>query len=249
MRVLDQVRTDFSVDSDRIYLTGVSTGAKAAWHALFRHAEVFAAALIVAGVLQPRRPNGETTSHQRLAQRIRDVAVWVFHGDNDPVFPVTDARDVVAALTSPEAATQPDGAERPSERSAQSARAALHRTGRLRSRRGDVAYYSPRSPTGCSHSTVATQPGSRPVPTHERGAHECLLADGDGRSGDSSAVAHQRRGAAAALAQGCGFDVTVGDLIRYQARATTWQRPTPNWRWWRNGSRPHSPLVAVPRAR
>ena len=138
MRVLDQVRTDFSVDSDRIYLTGVSTGAKAAWHALFRHAEVFAAALIVAGVLQPRRPNGETTSHQRLAQRIRDVAVWVFHGDDDPVFPVTDARDVVAALTSPEAATQPDGAER--------ARRAERRYTELAGFGHDVwdvAYYSP----------------------------------------------------------------------------------------------------------
>ena len=28
---------------------------------------------------------------------------------------------------------------------------------------------------------------------------------------------------AAALAAGAGFDVTVGDLTRYKARATTWQ--------------------------
>lgn len=44
---------------------------------------------------------------------------------------------------------------------------------------------------------------------------------------DDPAIRRQLRtsdaGAAAALAQGCGFDVTVGDLIRYQARATTWQ--------------------------
>ncbi len=29
--------------------------------------------------------------------------------------------------------------------------------------------------------------------------------------------------AAASLAAACGFDVTVGDLVRYKARATTWE--------------------------
>ncbi len=29
--------------------------------------------------------------------------------------------------------------------------------------------------------------------------------------------------AAAELARGLGFDVTVGDLVRYKARSTTWQ--------------------------
>ena len=33
-----------------MYITGVSTGAKAAWHALYRHPDLFAAGLIVAGL-------------------------------------------------------------------------------------------------------------------------------------------------------------------------------------------------------
>ncbi|MDQ1246298.1 MAG: hypothetical protein QG597_666, partial [Actinomycetota bacterium] len=43
MDVLAAVREDFAIDPARVYVTGVSTGAKAAWHALYRHADMFAA--------------------------------------------------------------------------------------------------------------------------------------------------------------------------------------------------------------
>jgi predicted peptidase len=86
LRVLGQVRDDFSVDPDRVYITGVSTGAKAAWHALYRNPELFAAALIVCGIVRPRRRDGTR------------IPIWTFHGDADPVFPVSDAREVMAAL-------------------------------------------------------------------------------------------------------------------------------------------------------
>lgn len=111
MRVLAQVQQDFSVDPDRVYLTGVSTGAKAAWHALYRHPEVFAAGLIVAGVVRPlladgRRvpdpdpvvPDNDGDPPQQLARVLREIPLWVFHGDVDPVFPVSAAREVTNAL-------------------------------------------------------------------------------------------------------------------------------------------------------
>ena len=111
MRVLVRVQQDFATDQDRVYLTGVSTGAKAAWHALYRHADVFAAALIVCGVVRPRLADG-TRAHdpdpvvpdaqgdppQALASRLRTTPIWTFHGDVDPVFPVSDTREVMAAL-------------------------------------------------------------------------------------------------------------------------------------------------------
>lgn len=53
--VLDHVQQTYSCDADRIYLTGVSTGARAAWHALYRHPDRFAAALIVAGMVRLRQ--------------------------------------------------------------------------------------------------------------------------------------------------------------------------------------------------
>lgn len=112
-RVLDDVATSFAVDPERVYLTGVSTGAKAVWHALFRRPSTFAAALVVCGVLRPELrdgslapdpdpvvPAGDVDPHAALAERVRDVPIWVFHGDDDPVFPVADARATVAALRS-----------------------------------------------------------------------------------------------------------------------------------------------------
>lgn len=111
MRVLSQVQQDFATDPARVYVTGVSTGAKAAWHALYRQPVRFAAGLIVCGVVRPRLPNGTRFADpdpvvpdsdgdppRQLAEALRRTPLWVFHGDADPVFPVTDAREVVAAL-------------------------------------------------------------------------------------------------------------------------------------------------------
>jgi predicted peptidase len=111
LKVLAHTRSDYSVDPDRIYLTGVSSGARAAWTALSLSPKRFAAALIVCGYVRcPRRTGvplttapplvaeGDDEFLNLLATRIRDVPVWIFHGDADPVFPVADARNIAALL-------------------------------------------------------------------------------------------------------------------------------------------------------
>lgn len=115
LEVLDHVQQTYSCDADRIYLTGVSTGARAAWHALYRYPDRFAAALIVAGMVRPTIADGSlmpdpdpvVPDHdgdpaEALARVLPDVPLWVFHGDDDPVFPVHDARRVCAALSEAE---------------------------------------------------------------------------------------------------------------------------------------------------
>ena len=111
VEVLELVTNEFAIDTGRIYVTGVSTGAKAAWHALYRHAGLFAAGLIVAGVIRPMGPGGhrvhdpdpvvpddEAHPHRALAGRLEQIPLWIFHGDDDPVFDVADAREVAAEL-------------------------------------------------------------------------------------------------------------------------------------------------------
>lgn len=108
--VLTHVRQLYACDEKRLYLTGVSTGARAAWHALYRNPSLFAAALIVAGVVRPRLADGSLVPDpdpvvpdsaapaRALAAAVQGLPIWMFHGDDDPVFPVSDARAVAAAL-------------------------------------------------------------------------------------------------------------------------------------------------------
>ena len=108
---LARTERDFATDTDRVYLTGVSSGARAAWYALYRHPRRFAAALVVCGLVRPPLRNGvrppdpypvvpeaDGDAVECLAQRLRTTPVWTFHGDADPVFPVEDARQIMAAL-------------------------------------------------------------------------------------------------------------------------------------------------------
>lgn len=92
LRVFDDVERDFSVDPTRRYLTGVSSGATAAWHALDLQPERFAAGLIVAGTPQPGGP----AVHAALAAKLQTVPMWMFHGDDDPLYPVSLARALAA---------------------------------------------------------------------------------------------------------------------------------------------------------
>jgi len=111
LQVLSHAQRDFATDADRVYLTGVSSGGKAAWHALYRQPQRFAAALIVCGLVRPRLasggrapdpdpvvPDADGDPMERLARRLRTTPVWTFHGDDDPVFPVEDAREIMTAL-------------------------------------------------------------------------------------------------------------------------------------------------------
>jgi predicted peptidase len=111
LRVLSHTERDFHIDPRRVYITGVSTGGKAAWHALYRHPQRFAAALICCGVVRPTLGDGTLVPDPepvvpeedgqpipRLAARLRRVPVWTFHGSADPVFPVQDARNIMGAL-------------------------------------------------------------------------------------------------------------------------------------------------------
>ncbi|MGE3777113.1 MAG: prolyl oligopeptidase family serine peptidase, partial [Pirellulaceae bacterium] len=78
---------ELPVDRRRLYVTGLSMGGFGVWDALQRHSDWFAAAAPVCG-------GGDVA----LASRIKDVPVWIFHGDEDPVVLPQRSRDMVAAL-------------------------------------------------------------------------------------------------------------------------------------------------------
>ena len=70
--IIATVRATFSVDSSRTYLTGLSTGADAAWAYAMRKPSAIAAIVPIAGTGDPAK-----------ICAMRDVPVWAFHGELD----------------------------------------------------------------------------------------------------------------------------------------------------------------------
>lgn len=70
----------FSIDRARLYLYGMSMGGLAVWDILARRPKVFAAAAIAAGRGTPMH-----------ADRMTDVAIWIFHGTRDDAVPYRHA--------------------------------------------------------------------------------------------------------------------------------------------------------------
>ena len=75
------------VDTNRIYVTGLSMGGFGAWDIVQRLPEMFAAAMPVCG-------GGDTAQ----ARQFKNVPVWAFHGSKDTVVMPKRSRDMVKAI-------------------------------------------------------------------------------------------------------------------------------------------------------
>ncbi len=87
MEIIDDAIARYPVDRDRIYVMGISMGGYAAWELMQRRPELFAAGLPCCG-------GGDVA----LAPRLKDIAIWAFHGSKDNAVPVCRSRDMVAAI-------------------------------------------------------------------------------------------------------------------------------------------------------
>jgi predicted peptidase len=91
---LDQTVAEFHADNKRLYLTGVSMGGFGAWGMAAQSPEKFAAVVAICGG-SPLRTGDRFTP---IARRVKSTPVWVFHGEDDKVVPVSESRRMVAAL-------------------------------------------------------------------------------------------------------------------------------------------------------
>ena len=105
---LDQAVKEFQGDTQRLYLTGLSMGGYGTWAFGAKYPGKFAALVpICGGVRLPPRarerlkltvPEEPADVYNVTAQKVGKTPVWVFHGGADPVVPVTESRELVAAL-------------------------------------------------------------------------------------------------------------------------------------------------------
>jgi predicted esterase len=88
MEMIERTIKEEQIDPDRIYLTGLSMGGFGSFDLGSRRPEWFAAVAPICGAADPAK-----------VVALKDVPVWVAHGDADTVVPVERSRSVVENLT------------------------------------------------------------------------------------------------------------------------------------------------------
>ncbi len=86
-RLLNKVTKDLRVDSSRVYLTGLSMGGYGSWKLAANHPERFAAVVPICGGGSPED-----------AEKLKDIPIWVFHGDKDSAVPIGKSIEMVEAI-------------------------------------------------------------------------------------------------------------------------------------------------------
>lgn len=87
INMIDSLIYEFPIDTNRLYITGLSLGGYGTWHFVSEYPDKFAAAVPVCG-------GGDTT----LVSRYLSLPVWNFHGENDYIVPVERSREMINAF-------------------------------------------------------------------------------------------------------------------------------------------------------
>ncbi|HEX2569314.1 MAG TPA: prolyl oligopeptidase family serine peptidase [Polyangia bacterium] len=118
LAALEEALTEYGGDRRRVYLAGMSMGGFGTWYLALRAPGMFAALVPICGFTSTRligtgRPGpgrdlpdvpvpglegGESVRHAAVALRVGKVPVWLFHGADDPLVPVSESRGMAAAL-------------------------------------------------------------------------------------------------------------------------------------------------------
>ena len=100
---LDQTEREYSIDRNRVSLTGMSMGGAGAWLLAAEYPKRWSAlAPVCAYVHKPPKlsdaENPTSDSFDQFARRLPHIPIWIFHGSDDPIVPVTDSREMARAL-------------------------------------------------------------------------------------------------------------------------------------------------------
>jgi predicted peptidase len=88
LELLDKlVATDLPVDKNRIYVTGLSMGGFGTWDLIARRPNFFAAAIPICARADPVQ-----------AAKFKNLPIWAFHGDADPIVPVRHTKEMIEAI-------------------------------------------------------------------------------------------------------------------------------------------------------
>jgi poly(3-hydroxybutyrate) depolymerase len=73
-KLMEQLRSEYNIDKDRLYLIGISSGAFGAYVFAEDHPDTFAGMIAACGAANPSR-----------IEALKGLPMWIFHSDDDPV--------------------------------------------------------------------------------------------------------------------------------------------------------------------
>ena len=93
LAIIDSLEQEFSIDTEREYITGQSGGGGGVLQALTLRPDRFAAAVLVCA-------GGRNSTEQmaELAKLFHQMPLWLFHGTKDTIIPVSQTQNMVKAL-------------------------------------------------------------------------------------------------------------------------------------------------------
>jgi len=87
LKIISEIKSRYPVDDSRIYITGLSQGGCGTYDILIRNPKMFAAAAPICGWTDTSK-----------AYIIKDIPIWIFHGDSDNIVLPKHSRDMAVAL-------------------------------------------------------------------------------------------------------------------------------------------------------
>ncbi|GMU84706.1 MAG: phospholipase [Planctomycetota bacterium] len=113
LKCLEDTSRSYRLDADRLYLTGLSLGGYGTWLIGGRLADRFAAIVPVCGFFgRPDQPT-DAEALRKLAESLKSMPIWCFHGGKDRAVNVTRSQEIVAAIRAAAGSVQyteyPDG--------------------------------------------------------------------------------------------------------------------------------------------
>lgn len=87
LELIEKLRKELPIDNSRIYITGLSMGGFGTWEFISRKPHLFAAAIPMAGY-----------SDSNQLEKIKEIPIWIFHGNKDKWNPVEGSRNMYNLL-------------------------------------------------------------------------------------------------------------------------------------------------------
>lgn len=100
--LLKETIDKYDVDKNRIYVVGMSNGGIGTWNIIKKNPDLFAAAVPICGIGDLNGNNlvgeYEPLKDASVFKAIKDMPIWVFHAEDDPLVDVRYSRDAVNAI-------------------------------------------------------------------------------------------------------------------------------------------------------